>query len=129
MKFEKFLYLFKANNFYLNKVLDVFQEIAEKNSNPGKLNSEELRKIYINITEDGKEQASLILHSKTTLEFSENVASEIVSTPLMSSVSTSSISDYSFPAQGDISAESFDNYAREMLCLLQNLSMDNSTLE
>ena len=71
----------------------------------------------------------MILHSKTTLEFSENVASEIVSTPLMSSVSTSSISDYSFPAQGDISAESFDNYAREMLCLLQNLPMDNSTLE
>ena len=59
----------------------------------------------------------------------ENVASEIVSTPLLNSVSTSSISDYLFPAQSDSSAESFDNYDHEMFCLLQSLPMDNSTLE
>ena len=48
---------------------------------------------------------------------------------MLNSVSTSSISDYSFPAQGDTPAESFDNYDHEMLCLLPNLPMDNSTLE
>ena len=33
------------------------------------------------------------------------------------------------PAQGDTPAETFDNYDHEMLCLLQNLPMDNSTPE
>ena len=91
--------------------------IAEEKSNPGQLNSEELRKIYINLMEDEKEQASLILDSKTTSGFRENVVSEIVTTPLLSSISTSSISYYSVPAQGDNPAESFD-YHHEMLCLL-----------
>ena len=36
-------------------------DIAEKKSNPGNLNSEGLMKIYINLMEDEKEQASLIL--------------------------------------------------------------------
>ena len=63
--------------------------IAEEKSNPGQLNSEELRKIYINLMEDEKEQASLILDSKTTSGFRENVVSEIVTTPLLSSISTS----------------------------------------
>ena len=40
-----------------------------------------------------------------------------------------SISDYSFSAQGDTPAESFDNYDHEMFCLLKNLRMHNSTLE
>ena len=70
-----------------------------------------------------------MLDSKTTLGFRENVASEIVSTPLLNSVSTSSISDFSFPAQGDTPGESFSNHNHEIFCLLQNLPMDNSTLE
>ena len=41
--------------------------ITEKKSNPSKLNSEELRKIYINLMEYEKEKTSLILDSKTTL--------------------------------------------------------------
>ena len=98
-------------------------------SNPNKLNSEELRKIYINLMEDEKEQTSLIFDSKTTLGFRENDASGVRTTPLLSSLSTSSIFDNSFPARGDTPAESFDNYDHEMLCLLQSLLMDNSTPE
>ena len=113
-----------------NKTIElrVPNHIAEEKSNTGKLNSEELRKIYVNLMEDENEQASLILDSKTTSGFRENVLSEIVTTPLLSSISTSSISYYSVPAQGDNPAESFD-YDHEMLCLLQNLLMGNSTLE
>ena len=74
-------------------------------------------------------QTSLILGSKTTLGFTENVAPEIVSTPLLNSVSASGISDYSFPAQGDTPAECFDNYDHEMLCLLQDLPIDHSSQE
>ena len=49
-----------------------------------------------------KNKKSLILHLKTTLAFVENVTSEVLSTPLLNSVSISSSSDYySFPAQGD----------------------------
>ena len=48
-------------------------DITEKKSNSGKVNSEELRKIYINLMEDEKEQTSLILDSKTTLRCRENV--------------------------------------------------------
>ena len=103
--------------------------IAEKKSKPARLNSEELRKIYINLLEDEKEHTYLILDSKTSLGFRENVASEIISTSLLNSVSTSSISDYSFPEHGDTPAESFDNYNHEMLCLLQSLPIYNSTLE
>ena len=43
--------------------------------------------------EDQKEQTYLILDSKTTLVFRENVASEIASTPLLNSVSIPNISD------------------------------------
>ena len=39
--------------------------------------------------EDETEQTSLILDSKTTLGFKENIASEIVIMPLFTSVSTS----------------------------------------
>ena len=105
------------------------QYIAEKKSNHGKMNSEELRTIYIKLTEDEKEQTSLILNSKTTLRFREIVAFGVVSTPLLNSVCTSSISDYSLPANNDTPAESFDNYDHEMLCLLQDLPMNNSTPE
>ena len=42
---------------------------------------------------DEKEQTYLILDLKTTLGFRENVAPEIVSTPLLNSTSTSSVSD------------------------------------
>ena len=59
--------------------------------------------------EDEKEQTSLILNPKTTLGFREYVASGVVSTPLLNSVCTLSISDYSLP-ENDTSAESFDNY-------------------
>ena len=76
-----------------------------------------------------KNKKTLILHLKTTLAFRENVTSEVLSTPLLNSVSTSSSSDYSFPAQGDTPAQSFDNYYHEMFCLLQSLPMDNVTLE
>ena len=102
-----------------NKTIElrVPNHIAEEKSNTGQLNSEELRKIYINLMEDENEQASLILDSKTTSGFRENVLSEIVTTPLLSSISTSSISYYSVPAQGDNPAESFD-HDHEMLCLL-----------
>ena len=41
----------------------------------------------------------------------------------------SSISDYSFPAQGVTPTEGCDNYDHVMLCLLQNITMANSTLE
>ena len=120
----------KPSNIGKQKIeLRAQNQIAEKKSNPGKLNSEKLRKIYINFMEDEREQSSLILDSKTTLGFRENVASEIVSTPLLNSVIASGISDYSIPAQGDTSAESFDNYDHEMLCLLQSLPMDKSTQE
>ena len=104
-------------------------EIAEKKSNPGKLNSEELRKIYINLMEDDKEQKSLIFDSKTILGFRENVSSGVGSTPLLSSISASSISDNLLPPKGDTTAESFNNYDHEMLCLLQSLPMDDSTPE
>ena len=83
--------------------LRVQDEIAEKKSNPGKLNSEELRIIYINLMKDDKEQTSLLFDSKTTLEFRENVAFVVGSTPLLSSISTS---------------EGFDNYDHEVICLL-----------
>ena len=76
-----------------------------------------------------KNKKTLILHLKTTLAFRENVTSEVLSTPLLNSVSTSSSSDYSFPAEGDTPAQSFDNYYHEMFCLLQSLPMDNVTLE
>ena len=76
-----------------------------------------------------KNKKTLILHLKTTLAFRENVTSEVLSMPLLNSVSTSSSSDYSFPAQGDTPAQSFDNYYHEMFCLLQSLPMDNVTLE
>ena len=102
--------------------------IAEKKSKPGKLNSEDLRKIYIHLMKDEKEQTSLILDSKIILGFGENFALENVNTPLLNSVSISNISDYSFPAQGNTPAESFDNYDHELHCLLQSLPMDNSTL-
>ena len=102
--------------------------IAEKKSKPGKLNSEDLWKIYIHLMEDEKEQTSLILDSKIILGFGENFALENVNTPLLNSVSISNISDYSFPAQGNTPAESFDNYDHELHCLLQSLPMDNSTL-
>ena len=46
---------------------------------------------------------------------------------LLNSVCTSSISNYSLPANSDTPAESFDNDNHEMLCLLQSLPMDNST--
>ena len=79
--------------------------------------------------EDDKEQKSLIFDSKTILGFRENVSSGVGSTPLLSSISASSISDNSLPAQGDTPAESFNNYDHEMLCLLQSLPMDDSTPE
>ena len=79
--------------------------------------------------EDEKEQTSLMFDTKTLLRFRGNVSSEIVSTSLLNSVSTSSISDYLFPGQGDTPAESFDNSDHEMLCFLQSLSMDNSIPE
>ena len=41
----------------------------------------------------------------------------------------SGIFEYSFPAQGVTPTEGFDNYDHVMLCLLQNITMDNSTLE
>ena len=85
--------------------------ITKKKSKPGKLNSEELM-------EYEKEQKSLISDLKTTLGFRENVTSEIVCTPLLNYVSTSSISDYSFSSHSATLAESFDNYDHEMLCLL-----------
>ena len=69
---------------------------------------------------DEKEQTDLILDLKTTLGFRENVAPEIVSTPLLNSTSTSSVSDYSFPPHGDTITKSFNNYDHEMLCLLQS---------
>ena len=77
--------------------------------------------------EDDKEQTTLIFDSKTILGFREIVASGVRSTPLLSSVGTSTIFDNSFSAQGDIPAESFHNYDHEMLCLLQSVPMDNST--
>ena len=45
------------------------------------------------------------------------------------SVSTSSISDNLFSAQGDTPAGSFVNYDHELFCLLHSLPMDNSTPE
>ena len=98
----------KPSNIGKQKIqLRAQDHIAEKKSNLGKLNSEALRKIYINFMDDEKEQTNLTLDSKTTLGFRENFPSEIVSTPLLKSVNTSSISDYSFPAQGYTPAESF----------------------
>ena len=92
----------KPSNIRQQKIeLRAQDEIAEKKSNPGKLNSEEVRKICINFMEDEKEQTSLIMDSKTSLGFRENVTSEVGSMPLLSYVSTSNISDNSFPAQGD----------------------------
>ena len=65
-------------------------------------------------------------------ERERNVASGVGGTPLLSSgcsVSTSSISDNLFSAQGDTPAGSFVNYDHELFCLLHSLPMDNSTPE
>ena len=48
------------------------------------------------------------MDSKTILGFRENATSEMVSSRLLSSVSTSSNSDYSLPAKGDTLTKSFD---------------------
>ena len=84
-----------------------------------------MRKICTDLMEDDKEQTTLIFDSNTILGFREIVASGVRSTPLLSSVGTSTIFDNSFPAQGDIPAESFHNYDHKMLCLLQSDSRTN----